>query len=104
MNLPAKRRRKTRWYRFLTWVTRWNYMPPTEIRCAILREDLGLDEDADVYSLNEIEYAVDEDGWYCGSIKGREGIITQGRTLEEFCLMIEDARRLMDGESGEDHQ
>ena len=54
--------------------------------------------------LNEVEYAIDDDGWYCGGIKGREGIVTQGRTLEEFCLMIEDARRLMDSEDGEGQQ
>ena len=64
--------------------------------------DNGLDENADVFSLNEVEYAIDEDGWHYGGIKGREGIVTQGRTLEEFCLMIEDARRLMDSEDGED--
>lgn len=36
-----------------------------------------------------------EDGWYIGRVLERQGITTQGRTLDELVFMLRDAIGLM---------
>ena len=36
-----------------------------------------------------------EDGWFIGRVLERDGVTTQGRTLDELVFMIRDAVQLM---------
>lgn len=41
-----------------------------------------------------------EDGWFIGRVLDREGITTQGRSLDELLFMVRDAIELMWNERG----
>jgi predicted RNase H-like HicB family nuclease len=41
-----------------------------------------------------------DDGWFVGHVLEREGIPTQGRTLDELVFMVRDAISLMWDETG----
>jgi len=41
-----------------------------------------------------------DDGWYVGQVLEREGVTTQGKTLDELVFMIRDAISLMWDETG----
>ena len=40
-----------------------------------------------------------DDGWFVGRVLEREGITTQGKTLDELVFMVRDAISLMWGET-----
>jgi predicted RNase H-like HicB family nuclease len=42
----------------------------------------------------------EDDGWFVGRVLEREGITTQGRTLDELVFMVRDAISLMWDETG----
>jgi predicted RNase H-like HicB family nuclease len=42
----------------------------------------------------------EDDGWFVGRVLERDGVTTQGRTLDELVFMIRDAISLMWGEDG----
>ncbi len=42
---------------------------------------------------------VEDDGWFGGRVLEREGVTTQGRTLDELVFMVRDAISLMWGQS-----
>ena len=41
-----------------------------------------------------------DDGWYVGQVLEREGVTTQGKTLDELVFMVRDAISLMWDETG----
>ena len=41
-----------------------------------------------------------EDGWFVGRVLERDGVTTQGRTLDELVFMVRDAIKLMWNQSG----
>ena len=41
-----------------------------------------------------------DDGWYVGHVLEREGVTTQGKTLDELVFMVRDAISLMWDENG----
>jgi predicted RNase H-like HicB family nuclease len=41
-----------------------------------------------------------DEGWYIGHVMDREGVTTQGRTLDELLFMLRDAIELMWNEKG----
>jgi len=41
-----------------------------------------------------------DDGWFVGRVLEREGVTTQGKTLEDLVFMVRDAISLMWNETG----